>query len=214
MLQHETGHLDGFLYLDRLVGRHARARQAGGEVARLGCARAELDAGRGPRPVRPLGHGQLPAGRHPGQPALPAARRIRAAADRRRRPPARRRRRRIGCAPSPVRWSTSRRRTWSRCSALTARARADVADPQPRARRGAGVAGLEQQWLDGWLLRFSGGHSHRANSAVPLAVRRRLDRAARDRRLVSARGTRRRGWPCPTGCSAYPTASRPTSNPW
>jgi peptide deformylase len=25
MLQHETGHLDGFLYLDRLVGRHARA---------------------------------------------------------------------------------------------------------------------------------------------------------------------------------------------
>ncbi|MBU8808506.1 peptide deformylase [Mycolicibacterium goodii] len=25
MLQHETGHLDGFLYLDRLVGRYARA---------------------------------------------------------------------------------------------------------------------------------------------------------------------------------------------
>jgi len=25
MLQHETGHLDGFLYLDRLIGRHARA---------------------------------------------------------------------------------------------------------------------------------------------------------------------------------------------
>ncbi|HEU4363175.1 MAG TPA: peptide deformylase [Mycobacterium sp.] len=25
MLQHETGHLDGFLYLDRLLGRHARA---------------------------------------------------------------------------------------------------------------------------------------------------------------------------------------------
>jgi peptide deformylase len=24
MLQHETGHLDGFLYLDRLIGRHAR----------------------------------------------------------------------------------------------------------------------------------------------------------------------------------------------
>ena len=25
MLQHETGHLDGFLYLDRLVGRYARS---------------------------------------------------------------------------------------------------------------------------------------------------------------------------------------------
>ena len=25
MLQHETGHLDGFLYVDVLVGRHARA---------------------------------------------------------------------------------------------------------------------------------------------------------------------------------------------
>ncbi|MGV9802537.1 peptide deformylase [Mycobacterium sp. NPDC003449] len=25
MLQHETGHLDGFLYLDKLIGRHARA---------------------------------------------------------------------------------------------------------------------------------------------------------------------------------------------
>lgn len=25
MLQHETGHLDGHLYLDRLIGRHARA---------------------------------------------------------------------------------------------------------------------------------------------------------------------------------------------
>ncbi|SLJ82612.1 peptide deformylase [Mycobacteroides abscessus subsp. abscessus] len=25
MLQHEVGHLDGYLYVDKLVGRHARA---------------------------------------------------------------------------------------------------------------------------------------------------------------------------------------------
>jgi GNAT superfamily N-acetyltransferase len=28
--------------------------------------------------------------------------------------------------------------------------------------------GLEQRWVNGWLLRAAGGHTHRANSAVPL----------------------------------------------
>ena len=111
MLQHETGHLDGFLYLDRLVGRHARAAKRAVKSQRLGCAGPELDARRGPRPVRPLSRrARTPARRHPGQPALPAAARFVAAADRRGRPPAWRSVRRCGCAPNAVTMVERRRR--------------------------------------------------------------------------------------------------------
>ena len=44
MLQHETGHLDGFLYVDVLLGRNARAAKKGRQAQRLGQTGARLDA--------------------------------------------------------------------------------------------------------------------------------------------------------------------------
>ncbi len=42
MLQHETGHLDGFLYVDVLMGRNARAGEEGHQTQRLGRARTDV----------------------------------------------------------------------------------------------------------------------------------------------------------------------------
>ena len=54
MLQHETGHLDGFLYVDRLVGRHARAAKRTVKRNGWGVPGLSWTARRGPRSVRSL----------------------------------------------------------------------------------------------------------------------------------------------------------------
>lgn len=50
MLQHETGHLDGFLYLDRLVGRHARAAKRAVKRNGWGVPGFSWTPGEGPDP--------------------------------------------------------------------------------------------------------------------------------------------------------------------
>ncbi|WP_197378385.1 peptide deformylase [Mycolicibacterium mengxianglii] len=50
MLQHETGHLDGFLYLDRLIGRHARAAKRAVKKQGWGVPGFAWTPGEGPDP--------------------------------------------------------------------------------------------------------------------------------------------------------------------
>jgi N-acetylglutamate synthase len=55
--------------------------------------------------------------------------------------------------------------------AIKALAAAPVRTSQIRATEHAAALawpGVERQWLNGWLLRAAGGHTHRGNSAVPL----------------------------------------------
>ena len=52
-LQHETDHLDGVLYLDRLVGRYRRAGRRAVRAPRLGRARARVGPAAQQRGARP-----------------------------------------------------------------------------------------------------------------------------------------------------------------
>ena len=50
MLQHETGHLDGFLYLDRLIGRHERSAKRAVKSNNWGVPGLSWTPGDGPDP--------------------------------------------------------------------------------------------------------------------------------------------------------------------
>ena len=50
VIQHEYDHLDGKLYVNRLIDRYSRKALKQAKTQRLGRPRADLDAGRGPGP--------------------------------------------------------------------------------------------------------------------------------------------------------------------
>ena len=80
--------------------------------------------------------------------------------------------RRCGCAPSAVMWWRS---PPTDVVAIKALAAAPVRTGDIRnLEHAAALAwpGVEQQWLDGWLLRFGRGSTRRANSAVPTGCSR------------------------------------------
>ena len=136
MLQHETGHLDGFLYLDRLIGRHARAAKRAVKSQGWG-VRADVDAGRGAGPVRSLMVSwpdlgtrvtvryRRPAGSVP--PLTDAVGHLLAV------DPV------VRVRPRRAQWSSSRPPTWSRCDAGR-RTGAHLGDPGTRARGRRGLA--------------------------------------------------------------------------
>lgn len=167
MLQHETGHLDGFLYLDRLIGRYARnAKRA---VKSHGWAFPDC---RGcparTRPVRSLmvswpGLGtrvtvryRRPAGSMP--PLTDAVGRL------------------LAVDPTVrVQTKTGTIVEFSPVDVVALRVLTDapVRTAAIRALEHAAAAawpGVERTWLDGWLLRAGHGAVLAANSAVPLDI--------------------------------------------
>ena len=115
MLQHETGHLDGFLYLDRLVGRHARSAKRAVKSHGWGVPGLSWMPGEDPtRSATDRGSTCPRSGTRVSlRYRLPG--RFGAAADRCDRAPAGGRARGAGAERKPVRWSRSRRTTWWRC---------------------------------------------------------------------------------------------------
>ena len=141
------------------VGRQAcPQRQARGEVARLGRAGAVVVARRGSRSVRSLM--QMPAGGDAGDGPSPPARRFGAAADRRDR---------SSGADGPTLQVRTKRGDVVAVAVddvvvIKALAAAPVRTADIRnLEHAAALAwpGVEQQWLDGWLLRFGRGVTRR-----------------------------------------------------